>query len=83
MFARFVPDEVKLDMGLVRNIDSDTRRRAIVRGVVQMCRELETLVITEGVETSAEAETLRELGVHYHQGFWCAHPAVGKLPKVA
>jgi EAL domain-containing protein (putative c-di-GMP-specific phosphodiesterase class I) len=83
MFARFVPDEIKLDMGLVRNIDSDMRRRAIVRGVVQMCRELETLVIAEGVETSAEAEALRELGVRYHQGFWYARPAVGKLPKVA
>jgi len=78
----FVPDEIKLDMDLVRNIDSDMRRRAIVRAVVQMCRELDTLVIAEGVETSAEAETLRGLGVRYHQGFWYARPAIGELPKV-
>lgn len=81
MFARFVPDEIKLDMNLIRNIDSDARRRAIVRAVVQMCGELDTLVIAEGIETSAEAETLRDLGVRYHQGFWYARPALGELPK--
>jgi EAL domain-containing protein (putative c-di-GMP-specific phosphodiesterase class I) len=83
MFARFVPDEIKLDMDLVRNIDSDARRRAIVRAVVQMCDELDTLVIAEGIETAAEADTLRDLGVRYHQGFWYARPAVGELPKLS
>ena len=29
MFARFSPDEIKLDMELVRGIDSDGRKRAI------------------------------------------------------
>jgi EAL domain-containing protein (putative c-di-GMP-specific phosphodiesterase class I) len=81
MFARFVPDEIKLDMNLVRHIDTDARRRAVVRAVVQMCGELDTLVIAEGIETSAEAETLRDLGVRYHQGFWYARPAIGELPR--
>lgn len=83
MFARFAPDEIKLDMNLVRNIDRDPRRRAIVSAVVHMCHELDTLLIGEGIETSAEAETLRELGVRYHQGFWYARPAVGELPSVS
>lgn len=82
MFARFVPDEIKLDMELVRGIDHDRRRRAIVRGVVQMCAELDTLVIAEGIETAAEASALRDLGIRYHQGFWYARPALGKLPQL-
>jgi EAL domain-containing protein (putative c-di-GMP-specific phosphodiesterase class I) len=69
MFARFVPDEIKLDMELVRGIDGDARRRAIVRSVVSMCRELDTLLIAEGVKTAAEAATSRDLGVKYHQGY--------------
>ncbi len=83
MFARFVPDEIKLDMELVRGIDGDARRRAIVRAVVGMCRELDTLLIAEGIETAAEAETLRDLGVRYHQGYWYARPALERLPQIS
>ena len=81
-FVRFAPDEVKLDMALVRDIDSDARRRAIVRSIVGMCRELDTLLIAEGIETEAEAAALVELGVRYHQGFWYARPALEMLPAV-
>lgn len=66
MFARFVPDEIKLDMDLIRDIDTNARRRAIVRSMVGMCRELDTLLIAEGIETAAEAAVLNDLGVRYH-----------------
>lgn len=80
MFARFAPDEIKLDMELVRGIDGDQRRQAIVRGVVQMCQDLDTLLIAEGIETAGEAATLTGLGVRYHQGYWYARPALEQLP---
>lgn len=82
MFARFVPDEIKLDMELIRGIDTDARRRAIVRAMVAMCEELDTLLIAEGIETAGEAATLCNLGVRYHQGFWYAHPAFERLPAI-
>jgi EAL domain-containing protein (putative c-di-GMP-specific phosphodiesterase class I) len=82
MFARFAPDEIKLDMELVRGIDSDQRRQAIVGAVVRMCHELDTLLIAEGIETAAEAAALRRLGVRYHQGFWYAKPALERLPEL-
>lgn len=80
MFARFVPDEIKLDMELVRGVDSDARRQAIIRAVVKMCDELDTLVIAEGIETAEEARALCDLGIRYHQGFWYARPALNELP---
>lgn len=82
LFARFAPDEVKLDMVLVRGIDIDPRRRAIVRAMVGLCNELETLLIAEGIETAEEAAVLRDLGVRYHQGYWYARPALGLLPGI-
>jgi EAL domain-containing protein (putative c-di-GMP-specific phosphodiesterase class I) len=82
MFARFRPDEIKLDMELVRGIDTDRRRQAIVSAVVQMCADLETLLIAEGIESAGEAATLRRLGVRYHQGFWYARPALEQLPQL-
>jgi EAL domain-containing protein (putative c-di-GMP-specific phosphodiesterase class I) len=79
MFARFAPDEIKLDMELVRGIDSNPRRQAIVAAVTAMCRDLDTVIIAEGVETPGEAMALRRLGVRYHQGYWYARPALGRL----
>lgn len=83
LFARFAVDLIKIDMDLVRGIDSDARRRAIVGGIVAMCRPLGTLVIAEGIETRAEAETLRALGVTLQQGYFYARPALEALPLVA
>ena len=83
LFAQFAPDEIKLDIELIRGIDRDARRRAIVRSMVGMCAELNTLLIAEGIETAEEAATLRDLGVRYHQGYWYARPAVESLPPLS
>ena len=80
LFARFHPDMVKIDMELVRGIDADVRKRAIVGGIVSMCSELDTLVIAEGIETAGEADTLRQLGVRYLQGYHFARPGFESLP---
>lgn len=80
LFAQFVPDIIKIDMDLVRGIDADARRRSIVRAVVAMCDDLDTTVVAEGIETNAEARTLRTLGVRYMQGFLFARPAFEALP---
>lgn len=80
--AMLRPDYVKLDMDLIRGIDADPRRRAIVAGVVAMCRQLGTVLIAEGVETVAESTTLRLLGIRYLQGFLFARPAFEALPDI-
>lgn len=80
LFARFPTDIVKLDMDLIRGIDTDRRRQAVVKSAVGLCRDLDTILIGEGVETSAEAVTLRELGVRYMQGYALARPAFERLP---
>ena len=83
LLARFVPDMVKLDIELVRGIDTDRRRRAITASLVGLCHELETIVIAEGVETEAEAAALRALGVRYMQGYLFARPALERLPEIS
>lgn len=83
LFARFAPDIVKIDMELVRGIEGSARRRAIVRGVVGICAELDTLVIAEGIETEEEASVLTALGVRYMQGYLFAQPQVECLPPVS
>ena len=83
LLARFQTDLVKIDMELVRAIDSSLPRRMIVEGVVRMMQGLGIAVIAEGIETEAEYRALRDLGVRYQQGFWFARPGLRKLPPIA
>jgi EAL domain-containing protein (putative c-di-GMP-specific phosphodiesterase class I)/putative methionine-R-sulfoxide reductase with GAF domain len=68
------PDYLKLDRELVRGIDEDANRRALMRAVVAFAREVGTSVIAEGVETRGELEVLREAEVHLVQGYLLARP---------
>jgi len=82
LLARFQPDLIKLDMELVRDIDSSLPRRVIVQGVANMCNTLGITLIAEGVETEAELAALRGLGIRYVQGYLIARPAFQALPAV-
>ncbi len=82
MLADFLPDIVKIDMALTRNIHDDRARRAIVRSIVSLCRDLNISVIAEGIESLGEAVVLRDLGVRLFQGFLLARPALELLPPV-
>ena len=82
LLAALQPDLVKIDMNLIRNIDKDRVRRAIVNGIVTIARDLSMMVIAEGIETEAECSTLRDLGLRFFQGYLFAKPALRALPIV-
>lgn len=69
------PDTVKIDMGLVRGIDSSDLRRRVVWALLTLCRELSAEVVAEGVETAAERDALLDLGCDLFQGYLFARPA--------
>jgi len=73
--ARVAPEFVKLDMSLVRGVDSCAPQRHIIRSTVQLCRALGAEVIAEGVETAAERDSLLELGCDLLQGYLFAKPS--------
>jgi EAL domain-containing protein (putative c-di-GMP-specific phosphodiesterase class I) len=82
LLAKFQSDLIKLDMELIRDIDTSMPRRLIVESVVRLCRKLRIKVIAEGIETLAEYETLQSLGIRYTQGYLLARPALRALPSV-
>jgi PAS domain S-box-containing protein len=69
------PDFVKIDIGLIRGINADLSRQALVVGLLHFARASKRDVIAEGVETAAELATLRALDVRFGQGFLLAKPA--------
>lgn len=72
------PDLVKLDMALVRSIESSATKASIVRSMISVCtEELGAEVVCEGVETAAERDVLYGLGARLLQGYLFAKPARG------
>jgi EAL domain-containing protein (putative c-di-GMP-specific phosphodiesterase class I) len=69
------PDIVKVDISLVRSIDLDRGRRALASALISFADEMAMTIIAEGIETAAELDTLRELGVRFGQGYHLAEPA--------
>ncbi len=83
LLTLFQPDIVKLDMALIRDIDTDPVKRTIVRNTLNMLRDLGVEPVCEGIETPAEQEVLRDLGVDLMQGYLLARPALEALGLVA
>lgn len=75
-------DIVKLDMALIRHIEQDKIRQAIVRGLLQVCAEIEAIPIAEGIETREELSILYTLGIELMQGYYFAEPAFEALPAI-
>jgi EAL domain-containing protein (putative c-di-GMP-specific phosphodiesterase class I) len=68
------PDIVKLDMALVRGVDGDPARRALVEALARFCNGADRIVVAEGVETADEGAALRECGIDWLQGFLYGEP---------
>lgn len=68
------PDLVKLDISLVRRVNANLGRQALVVAMRHFARTAGCRLVAEGIEAEAEATTLASLGVEFGQGYWFGHP---------
>ncbi len=68
------PDFMKLDLSLVRNIETSKVKQRLVSTLRDFCRGAGIDLVAEGVETTEQLEKVLELEVPYAQGFLFAHP---------
>ena len=74
------PDYVKLDLGFVRGIDTDPARQALIAGMAYFAVKRKIRLVAEGIETTAQLETLRDLAIPYGQGYLLGRPQDGRGP---
>lgn len=76
------PAFVKIDASLVRGVQHDVARQALIVGLRHFSRATNGWVIAEGVETQAEQEALIGFGLTLGQGYLFGRPApVGSWPS--
>jgi len=74
--AALAPEVVKLDMTLIRGLDRDLVRQKLAASISQLCRELNILVVAEGVETEGECTAAIDAGCDLLQGYLIGRPAL-------
>ena len=83
LLTNFQPHLIKIDIHLVRDIDSNPVKQAVVQGILLTAKMLDIQVIAEGVETAAEVRWFRANGIRLMQGFYFARPGFESLPTIS
>jgi len=68
------PGYMKIDMSFVKGIDQSYIKQEIVKAMVQLANNINSIIIAEGIETREEMEKLKEIGVVFAQGYFFAKP---------
>lgn len=69
------PKVVKIDRGLIDGLTINSRLFKLVSAIVKLCKDLDALVVAEGIETLSEFEAVIASGARYAQGYLLARPA--------
>lgn len=74
-YLRLLPEiSLKINQSFIAKMLTDVDDRAIVEGVIGLAKAFKCPVIAEGVETTAQAKALLEIGCEYGQGYGLALP---------
>lgn len=68
------PNFIKVDMELVRDIDKDTLKQAMMKALYDFSVSTNSKIIAEGIETQEELSTLINIGIPLGQGFFLQKP---------
>lgn len=74
LLSDYQVDYLKIDRHFIDGVDSNPRKRHLVRHIVNIAHVLGVRVIAEGIETEAEFLVCREYGVDLVQGWFIARP---------
>lgn len=75
---RFPTDVLKLDKSFVQSMQHSPRSLAVVKSVIGLAHGLGMATVAEGIETAAEAVSLRGLSCEYGQGYLYSRPVPGE-----
>ncbi len=74
------PAIAKLDIGLIRGIDGDPARQALLAGMAYFAVKRKIRLVAEGIETRKELKVVRALAIRYGQGYLLGRPQDGRGP---
>lgn len=74
------PHYIKLDMELIRGLDKDLTKQALVKSMHEFSKLTDCNLIAEGIETEDELKILIDIGVQFGQGYFIQRPETSIIP---
>lgn len=74
IFEQIPASVIKLDRSFLLNQEDRERQVKIMRGIVNLARELDAQIVCEGVETDKDVELMQEIGAYVAQGYRYSKP---------
>lgn len=79
--VRLEPDLIKLDASLTQDLGDDPVRKPLATALLQFAERTDSLIIVEGIESSSDLATWRELGAYAAQGYALVRPGSPPFPS--
>lgn len=79
IFEQIPASVIKLDRSFLLNQQDRSRQVTIMRGIVNLARELDAQIVCEGVETDNDVELMQEIGAYVAQGYRYAKPVAEEV----
>lgn len=67
-------DSIKIDRTFVKDLSSSAADQAIAASIISLGKNLDMLIVAEGIETAEQADFLIRNGCDLAQGFYYGHP---------
>jgi EAL domain-containing protein (putative c-di-GMP-specific phosphodiesterase class I) len=74
--SELMPDIIKIDRSVIENIDKNSVKESMLKGLLLVAKEAGSLVVAEGIENQEEASVLTRNNVDLAQGNFYARPAM-------
>lgn len=75
LWSELRPEFIKIDMHFVQGVDTDPIKQQFLKSIQQIALSCGTIVIAEGVETEAELQMVKNIGIAVGQGYFIARPS--------
>ncbi|CAI9392688.1 EAL domain-containing protein [Niallia circulans] len=72
--SEIMPDIIKIDRSVIQNIDKNSVKESMLKGLLLIAKEVGSVVVAEGIESAEEASVLSKNKVDLAQGYFYARP---------
>ena len=79
MWSEIRPEYVKIDRHFITGIGQDDLKFQFVKAMQDLAETCSAHIIAEGIESAADLQTVRDLGIAHGQGYFIARPGAAPL----